>query len=39
MGDFVSDVAAIRRRARQHIEKGPVTGGYKADLQIGRAHV
>ena len=32
MGDFVSDVAAIRRRARQHIEKGPVTGGYKADL-------
>ena len=32
MGDFVSDVAAIRRRARQHIERGPVTGGYKADL-------
>jgi len=32
MSDFVSDVAAIRRRARQHIEKGPVTGGYKADL-------
>src|SRR6266852_3094594 len=32
MGDFVSDVAAIRRRARQHIEKGPVTDGYKADL-------
>ena len=33
MGDFVSDVAAIRRRARQHIEKGPVTEGYKADLR------
>ncbi|HYY06601.1 MAG TPA: ferritin-like domain-containing protein, partial [Candidatus Limnocylindria bacterium] len=32
MADFVSDVAAIRRRARQHIEKGPVTEGYKADL-------
>src|SRR5437879_13393486 len=32
MSDFVSDLAAIRRRARQHIEKGPVTGGYKADL-------
>src|SRR5438309_4140100 len=33
MSDFVSDVAAIRRRARQHIEKGPVTEGYKADLR------
>ncbi len=32
MSDFVSDVAAIRRRARQNIDKGPVTGGYKADL-------
>src|SRR5437899_1580123 len=32
MSEFVSDVAAIRRRARQHSEKGPVTGGYKADL-------
>jgi len=33
MSDFVSDVAAIRRRARQNIDKGPVTGGYKADLK------
>jgi bacterioferritin len=32
MNSFVADVAAIRRRAREHIEKGPVTGGYKADL-------
>jgi len=32
MNSFVSDVATIRRRAREHIEKGPVTGGYKADL-------
>jgi bacterioferritin len=32
MGDFIADVAAIRRRARQNIDKGPVTGGYKADL-------
>ncbi len=32
MSDFVSDVTAIRRRARQHIEKGPVTGGYTANL-------
>jgi bacterioferritin len=33
MSDFITDVAAIRRRARQNIEKGPVTGGYKADLR------
>lgn len=25
------DIEAIRRRARQHIEQGAVTGGYKAD--------
>jgi bacterioferritin len=30
-GDFVSDVEAIRRRARQHIERGAVTENYKAD--------
>lgn len=30
-GDFVSDVEAIRRRARQHIENGAVTENYKAD--------
>jgi bacterioferritin len=33
MGKFVSDVDAIRRRAREHIEKGPVTGGYRADVK------
>ncbi len=33
MSDFVSDIAAIRRRARQNIEKGPVTDGYKADVK------
>jgi bacterioferritin len=32
-GDFVSDVEAIRRRARQHIEKGAVTENYKADRE------
>ena len=32
MGKFVSDLNAIRRRARKQIEQGPVTGGYKADL-------
>jgi bacterioferritin len=32
MGKFVSDVEAIRRRARQHMEKGPVTENYRADV-------
>jgi bacterioferritin len=32
-GDFVSDVEAIRRRARQHIERGAVTENYKADRE------
>ncbi|HEY7041978.1 MAG TPA: ferritin-like domain-containing protein [Methylomirabilota bacterium] len=30
-GEFVSDVKEIRRRARAHLEQGPVTAGYKAD--------
>jgi bacterioferritin len=30
---FVSDVAAIRKRAREHIEQGAVTEGYKADRE------
>ncbi len=30
---FLADVQEIRRRARQHMEKGAVTEGYKADLQ------
>jgi bacterioferritin len=33
MSDFLSDINEIRRRARQNIEKGAVTAGYKADLQ------
>ncbi len=28
---FVSDIKAIRQRAREHIERGAVTQGYKAD--------
>ena len=32
-GDFVSDVKEIRRRARQHIERGAVTEGYKANRE------
>jgi bacterioferritin len=30
---FLSDIQELRRRARQHIEKGAITEGYKADLQ------
>jgi bacterioferritin len=28
---FLSDIEEIRRRAREHIEDGPVTGQYRAD--------
>ena len=34
---FLADVQEIRRRARQHMEKGAVTEGYKADLTDGPA--
>ena len=30
---FLSDIQEIRRRARQHMEQGAVTDGYKADLK------
>ena len=30
-GSFLTDVKEIRRRARQHVEQGAVTEGYKAD--------
>src|SRR5262245_26291115 len=29
---FLSDIKEIRRRARQHMERGAVTAGYRADL-------
>src|SRR6059058_6128275 len=32
-GPFVSDIEEIRRRARQHIENGAVTDGYRADRE------
>jgi bacterioferritin len=32
-GEFVSDLKAIRKRARKHIERGAVTDGYKGDLK------
>lgn len=30
---FVMDISAIRKRARQHMEKGAVTDSYKGDLK------
>jgi bacterioferritin len=33
MGQFSADVKQIRERARQHIEAGAVTDGYKADRE------
>lgn len=30
-GDFLSDIKTLRRRAREAIEQGPITEGYKAD--------
>ncbi|MBV9341433.1 MAG: bacterioferritin [Acidobacteria bacterium] len=32
-GAFVRDIEAIRQRARQHIENGAVTAGYRGDRQ------
>ncbi len=32
VGEFLSDVTALRERARQSIDKGPVTDAYGADL-------
>ena len=33
MKPFLTDIQEIRRRARQHMEKGAVTEGYKADRE------
>jgi bacterioferritin len=33
MSEFISDLAAIRERARRSIEDGAVTGGYKGDRE------
>jgi bacterioferritin len=30
---FLSDIQEIRRRAREHMDRGAVTDGYKADLE------
>ncbi|MBJ7609118.1 MAG: bacterioferritin [Candidatus Dormibacteraeota bacterium] len=31
MGDFLTDVTDLRKRAREHIEQGPITSAYGAD--------
>ncbi len=33
-GPFLTDVKTLRERARQHIEQGAVTPGYKADRDV-----
>src|SRR5437868_5432969 len=33
MAEFLSDLTKLRERARQEIDKGPVTDAYGADLQ------
>ena len=33
MGEFLTDIKTLRERARANIEKGPITGGYKADRE------
>ena len=33
MGQFLTDVQDIRKRARQHMSQGAVTAGYKADRE------
>jgi hypothetical protein len=33
-GAFLSDIATLRRRAREHIAQGAVTPGYHADREV-----
>ncbi len=33
MGDFLSDIETLRRNAREHIDRGPITDAYGADLE------
>ena len=33
MGKFAADIASIRRRARQHMERGAVTESYRANVE------
>src|SRR4249920_532905 len=31
---FLTDIQTLRKRARQHINQGPVTEGYRADVEV-----
>jgi bacterioferritin len=33
-GEFLSDVKTLRKRAREHMERGAVTPGYQGDLEV-----
>lgn len=33
-GDFAADLDAIRKRAREHVEEGAVTAGYRANKDV-----
>lgn len=33
MGEFLSDIETLRRNAREHIDRGPITEAYGADLK------
>jgi bacterioferritin len=33
-GDFIYDLKEIRKRSREHIQRGAVTGGYQANLGV-----
>jgi bacterioferritin len=33
MGDFLTDVETLRKRAREHIDDGPITASYGADRE------
>jgi bacterioferritin len=33
MSDFLTDVATLRKNARKHIDRGPITDAYGADLK------
>jgi bacterioferritin len=33
MADFLTDVETLRKRAREHIERGPITSAYGADRE------
>jgi bacterioferritin len=33
MSNFLTDIKTLRKRAREHMERGPITDAYKADRE------